>query len=159
MFPRFKHLGQIPKGTIFRNSKRSMFSIGEKNGRRAFMNKGDLFNTICEQYSDEDMKVSLILAKISAKLSAKRLELQMNQKQFAKYLNVSQTMVSKWEKGDYNFTIATLINIFGKLNMDLDIQLSEHRKKIVEKNSEIILFPTQKWEVKNKICRKAPSAS
>ena len=43
------------------------------------MNKGDLFNTICEQYSDEDMKVSLILAKISAKLSAKRLELQMNQ--------------------------------------------------------------------------------
>ena len=123
------------------------------------MNKGDLFNTICEQYSDEDMKVSLILAKISAKLSAKRLELQMNQKQFAKYLNVSQTMVSKWEKGDYNFTIDNLINIFGKLNMDLDIQLSEHRKKIVEKNSEIILFPTQKWEVKNKICRKAPSAS
>ena len=52
-----------------------------------------------------------------------------------------------------------MINIFGKLNMDLDIQLSEHRKKIVEKNSEIILFPTQKWEVKNKICRKAPSAS
>lgn len=123
------------------------------------MNKRDLFNTICEQYSDEDIKASLILAKISAKLSAKRLELQMNQKQFAKYLNVSQTMVSKWEKGDYNFTIATLINIFGKLNMDLDIQLSEHRKKIVEKNSEIILFPTQKWEVKNKICRKAPSAS
>ena len=123
------------------------------------MNKRDLFNTICEQYSDEDIKASLILAKISAKLSAKRLELQMSQKQFAKYLNVSQAMVSKWEKGDYNFTITTLINIFSRLNMDLDIQLSEHRKKIVEKKSEIIFFPTQKWEVANKMYRKAPSAS
>ena len=83
----------------------------------------------------------------------------MSQEEMAVKLNVVRQTVSKWEKGDYNFTIATLINIFGKLNMDLDIQLSEHRKKIVEKNSEIILFPTQKWEVKNKICRKAPSAS
>lgn len=61
------------------------------------------------------------LAHISATIFKKRLELGMNQKEFAAYMNVSQGMVSKWESADYNFTISTIADICEKLGLSMDV--------------------------------------
>ena len=66
------------------------------------------------------------LALISAKIQFKRLELEMSQKEFAKMMGVSQGMVSKWESGEYNFTITTLKQICDKLGLDLVIDIKNH---------------------------------
>ena len=42
----------------------------------------------------------------------------MTQKEFAKKLNVSQGMVSKWESEDYNFTIESLAQIAEKIRIE-----------------------------------------
>ncbi len=44
----------------------------------------------------------------------------MNQKQFAEFMNVSQSMVSKWESTTYNFTIKSIISILTKLDIKMD---------------------------------------
>lgn len=67
--------------------------------------------------SDEQLKREKLLAKISGKIQLKRIELNMDQKSFAKYMGVSQGLVSRWESGTYNFTISTLVSICEKLSL------------------------------------------
>ena len=72
------------------------------------------------------------LAKISSKIEMKRNELGMNQKEFARMMNVSQGMVSKWESGEYNFTITTLKEICDKLGLGFEAyiyDLYEEKRK------------------------------
>lgn len=57
------------------------------------------------------------LALISAEIELARCEKGMNQKEFAKLMGVSQSMISKWESGTYNFTIETLTDICQKLDI------------------------------------------
>ena len=57
----------------------------------------DLFNLFEDNIAAEDILSARILGKISSIITKKRLCMQMNQKEFAHYLNVSQSMVSKWE--------------------------------------------------------------
>ncbi len=65
------------------------------------------------------------MALISAKILERRCEMGMNQKQFAEYMGVSQGMVSKWESGDYNFTIITLQEICEKLDLQFEPEIRE----------------------------------
>lgn len=68
--------------------------------------------------SDVELKKIRDLSIISAAIELRRKDLGMNQKQFAEFMGVSQAMVSKWECGEYNFTINTLIEICDKLGME-----------------------------------------
>ena len=88
--------------------------------------------------SEEQLKTEKALAFISNKISLKRHELKMDQKQFAKYMNVTQGLVSRWENGRYNFTISNLISICEKLNLSLDIKMLDENKK-----AETIMFVKQ----------------
>ena len=47
----------------------------------------------------------------------------MTQKEFAKFMGVTQGMVSKWESGDYNFTIESICNILEKLDLDCNFEI------------------------------------
>jgi transcriptional regulator with XRE-family HTH domain len=78
---------------------------------------------LTEGMTDSDVKTTVELAKISAKIERSRIDLGMTQKEFADYMGVSQSMVSKWESRDYNFTIKTLNEICQKLNLTLNISL------------------------------------
>ncbi|MBO4560217.1 MAG: helix-turn-helix domain-containing protein [Lachnospiraceae bacterium] len=75
---------------------------------------------LTEGLSKPEIKSNIELAKISARLEMKRIDLGMTQKQFAEYMGVSQGMVSKWESREYNFTIATLNDICEKLGLIFD---------------------------------------
>lgn len=83
-----------------------------------------LAETISQTLSSSDIAAAKQLAKISSVILANRLERGMNQKQFAEFVGVSQGMISKWESGEYNFTVETLANICEKLNLDFDVNLS-----------------------------------
>lgn len=60
---------------------------------------------------------NVLCAKVSANILKKRIQSGKTQKEFAKYMGVSQGMVSKWESGNYNFTIKAIAEIFDKLNI------------------------------------------
>ena len=70
--------------------------------------KAQATDWLTEGISKAEVKSTIELAKISARLEMKRLDLGMTQKEFADYMGVSQGMVSKWESREYNFTITTL---------------------------------------------------
>ena len=83
-----------------------------------------LAEAISQTLSSSDIAAARQLAKISSVIVSNRLERGMNQKQFAEFVGVSQGMISKWESGEYNFTVETLANICEKLNLDFDVNLS-----------------------------------
>jgi transcriptional regulator with XRE-family HTH domain len=66
-----------------------------------------------------------ILYNISMKIFHTRISREMNQKEFAELLGVSQSMVSKLESGEYNPTVEQLHKIATKLDLKLRIDLDE----------------------------------
>ncbi|HHU72181.1 MAG TPA: helix-turn-helix transcriptional regulator [Clostridiales bacterium] len=80
------------------------------------------------------------LALISSKIQLKRISLGMNQKQFAKMMGVSQGMVSKWESGEYNFTLTTLIDICSKLDLEFEPNIKDNEYHY-DNNFETISIP------------------
>ena len=67
--------------------------------------------------SDTELNSLKQLSRISVEIELRRHEMKMTQKQFAEYMGVSQGMISKWESGEYNFTIETLYSICEKLGL------------------------------------------
>ena len=94
---------------------------------------------LAQDFSLADVIAAKLQAKIAIAITKKRLEYGMTQKEFAKKLNVSQGMVSKWESEDYNFTIESLAQIAEKLELNLEISLtpeSDQYRKIQRRESK-----------------------
>ncbi len=83
----------------------------------------DLLNLFDETLSASDILAAKALAEVSGSIVSRRMEMGMTQKEFSKYLGVSQSMVSKWESTDYNFTVKALADIAAKLDLDLTVRL------------------------------------
>lgn len=102
---------------------------------------------ISEGISEAEIKTTIELARISAKIERCRLDLGMTQIEFARFMGVTQGMVSKWESRDYNFTVRSLNEICQKLDLTLSVSI----EKPCLKNDYIVI----KWEEeKNKYNRK-----
>ncbi len=95
-----------------------------------------LVNVLTANLSAADIKTAIVTSDISFRITKERIDRQMTQKEFAEYMGVTQAMVSKWESGDYNFTIGSLSKIFDKLNMDFDITIN----KPSENNSTFLSY-------------------
>ena len=78
---------------------------------------------VTEALSEAEVKSTGELAKISARIEKCRQNMNMTQKEFAEYMNVSQGMVSKWESREYNFTIRSLNEICEKLHLSLNLDM------------------------------------
>ena len=72
------------------------------------LSKAKKTDWVSEGFSKAEVKTIVELAKISAQIERCRLEMSMTQQEFAKFMGVTQGMVSKWESREYNFTIKTL---------------------------------------------------
>lgn len=66
---------------------------------------------------------NILCAKVSANILKQRIQSGKTQKEFAKYMGVTQGMVSKWESGNYNFTIKSIADIFEKLDMEFKFEV------------------------------------
>lgn len=86
---------------------------------------GELFSSITEGMSASEIKAAMVTSEISSIIADERIKLKMTQKEFSDFMGVSQAMISKWESGDYNFTISSISNIFDKLGMDFNFTIHE----------------------------------
>lgn len=85
------------------------------------MKTTNVFNNLLHQYfTDSEIIAHRKQAAISSRLEMWRVEHKMTQKQFAEFVGVTQAMVSKWESGEYNFTIKTLSELSDKLGIDIN---------------------------------------
>lgn len=106
------------------------------------------FENMIEQLAaclqNSDVVVAEQQAKIATIIMKNRLERQMNQKEFADFMGVSQSMVSKWESEEYNFTIESLAKICDKLNLELDVEMRPNSEAKMQYN-------LPKWNVSPRI--------
>ena len=100
---------------------------------------------ISEEVPESEVKATVELAKISAQIERSRLEKGMAQQEFAKYMGVSQGMISKWESREYNFTIKTLNEICEKINLELTIDL---QKKCNDSDYSVVKWNSEKVKKK-----------
>lgn len=64
---------------------------------------------------------SKLMAQVSAAITKERLKLHMTQTEFAQYISVTQSQISRWEHGDYNFSLEKIADIASRLNLDINI--------------------------------------
>lgn len=84
-----------------------------KNNMRAFV------SSFADGLDDKAFALASLQAMIAAEISMRRQELNLSQKELAAALGVSQGLVSRWEKGDVNFTLSTLVSIASVLGLEL----------------------------------------
>ena len=82
-----------------------------------------------------------IQGQIAASFSKERLSRNLSQKQFAELIGASQSQVSKWESGDFNFTINTLVKFAIALEKRVTISFSDLESVKKTDNSKIVYLP------------------
>ena len=80
---------------------------------------------LTESFSETERKSMRMLSDIAVAIELKRKDMEMNQKEFARFMGVSQGMVSKWESGEYNFSLTKLLEICEKLDMEFEPTIKE----------------------------------
>lgn len=81
----------------------------------------DLLALFEDALSPADVLSSKLMAQVSSAITRERIKLRMNQSEFAKHIGVTQSQVSRWEHGNYNFSLEKIADIASKLNLDVNI--------------------------------------
>lgn len=82
-------------------------------------NFNSLIHDLASPFSAEEIQLVAIQSNIAATIASKRVARGMNQKEFAAFMGVSQGMVSRWESGETNFNLKTIVEIASKLDISL----------------------------------------
>ena len=85
--------------------------------------------------TDLEIKQNFDLGMLSSEIEFRRHELKMSQKDFARLLGVNQSMVSKYESGEYNFSINLLNEICSKIGLSFSPSISKP-----ESNTSSVVF-------------------
>lgn len=90
----------------------------------------DLMTALTETLSDRDIAKAMIKADISSTITSTRMNANLSQAELAKSIGKTQSTISKWEAGDTNFTVDSLVDIAADLNLDLTIKLKKPLPKL-----------------------------
>ena len=82
----------------------------------------DLLVGLSDSFCAEDMMLAGLEASICSEIISQRIKRNMTQKEFAEFMGVS--LVSKWEKGECNFTLSSLVRIASKLGLRMQSPLT-----------------------------------
>ncbi|GHU62269.1 hypothetical protein AGMMS49983_03430 [Clostridia bacterium] len=74
---------------------------------------------LLDALTEEDIVAAEFAAAIASSLQTQRKRLGLTQKELACRLGVSQVMISRWENGDENYTVATLAKLSTALGLKL----------------------------------------
>ena len=106
-----------------------------------------LLSALSHGMDAEELLLAELQGLIAAEISMRRQELGLTQEQFAEKMGVSQSMVSRWESGDVNYQLSTLVKIAAAL--DLEVQPPIVLKAPIvytSGNSNVYQFPgKQSW--------------
>lgn len=115
-------------------------------------NERDLIVSLSANIEDEEVMLLTLQGMVSAEISMKRQELKISQKEFAERMGVTQSLVSRWENGDTNYTLSTLVKICSFLGLNMQSPIVPRPAKVYPINdSNIYAFPGAAWEAKNTI--------
>ena len=109
----------------------------------------DLFALFADVLSPADVLSAKLMGQISSAITKERLDLNLTQKEFASHIDATQSLVSRWERGDYNFSINKLAEIASKLDLDVNITMSHLEQSVstssdeLETTGKIVQFPTK----------------
>lgn len=115
----------------------------------------DLLEMFSDTLEPADVLTSKLMAQISSSITKERLRLHMSQDKFADYIGVGQSLVSRWEHGNYNFSIRKLSEIAVKLNLDVNLSINPHTEELQEIRSnsstgaKVIVFTPRKGNAPN----------
>jgi len=82
------------------------------------MGKANESTWLSDYLTQEESITAKYIAQIAAIIQRERKAKGYTQQELASKLGVSQVMVSRWENGEENFTIATLAKISAALGME-----------------------------------------
>ena len=82
------------------------------------MDKAKESTWLSNYLSEEESTIAVYIGQIASIIQRQRKEKGYTQDQLANKLGVSQVMVSRWENGEENFTIATLAKISTALEIE-----------------------------------------
>lgn len=105
-------------------------------GEIGMLNKGLLASPwdLVNELADDDLKqlfeLDDILVDISLKIINYRIGNNLSQKQLAEKLDISQSMVSKLESGEYNPTVEQLWKISKKLGWSFKVIMEDEKSEI-----------------------------
>ena len=84
----------------------------------------EMNNWLIDALSDDERKAAEFIALIARSIQEQRRIQGLTQKQLAEKLGVTQAMISQWENGEENFTVATLARISSALGLPLSNPIS-----------------------------------
>lgn len=84
----------------------------------------ELLEAMAGFLSPEEVVASTVKAHVANQIAEWRISHKMSQQDFANYFGVNQSTVSKWENGDFNFSLEKLSEIACKLDLNLTVSLS-----------------------------------
>ena len=110
--------------------------------------------------TEEEIEYEKLMGKIAGQLILERTKRHMSQKELAEKLGVKQSLISKWESGDNNFTFHQVIKIFSKLGIKVDIAFNS-KNEYMQTTANTFRFASLKSgdSEKSKEIRKAVLAS
>lgn len=99
----------------------------------------DLLSTLASNLSSEELMFVDIASDLAAQIAARRIDLGLTQAELAEKMGKKQGTISKWESGDCNFQLKTLIEIAQKLDLPLTVSF-----KTAKPTAEVYwISPTQ----------------
>ena len=105
-----------------------------------------LLSALTKDIGDEDLLLSTLQSLIASEITGYRIKHSMTQSALAQFLGVSQGMLSKWESGDCNFRLSTLVSIATKLGIEMQSPFVPAVPKAYHSTfSNITKFPPISW--------------
>lgn len=107
----------------------------------------ELLSALSTDMSSEEMMLSGLQALLAARITMRRRELGMSQKELADAMCVTQSLVSKWESGETNFTLKTLVQIASVLGLEMTVPFVMEHPIVYSKTPDkvIDIFDKRPW--------------
>ena len=100
-----------------------------------------LLTSLADSISNEEFLLSSLQGDIAATIVSTRTAKGLSQKELADTLGVSQSLVSRWESGDANFTLQTLVKIAMTLDIKMRSPYCPDRFPCFQTTGRVIRFP------------------
>lgn len=97
----------------------------------------DLVNALTQHMTAVDIAQTAMHIEISRMIRSARKQINLSQKAMAEKMGVKQSMISRWESGDCNYTIDTLVEIADALGLSVQCPLTFDEVNLSAQPTEI----------------------